>query len=166
MDPLALLGKLFKRRKLELTPKDIALRAPKLDEYEQWSKNKRLLIFNPPFWGFHDIFVDEELNYALICIKETKEAFVISGNAKGGEKILKYGPNLDLESEEDLAPGLLEWIIYDDFVIYRGPFLPIGKDPYYIGKVAATFSFNKKIVPDIYPGLISYLTEWYIKNRG
>ena len=163
MDPLAFLGKLFKRKKLPITPKDIMDRAPSLDKYIQWSRNKRILVFNPPFWGFHDIFVDSDLNHALVCIKESKEAFIISGNTKGGEKVFKFNSDLTLESEEELTPGLLEWIIFDDYVIYRGPFLPLGRDPYYIGKIAAAFPFTNKLNYHLYPDIIAFLKEWYTK---
>lgn len=164
MDPLALLSRLFKKPRPPITPEEISERAADLDSYIEWSRGKRLLVFDPPFWGFHDIFVDHELRHALVSLKETGEAFVFTGNYKGPHRVRKYSPGAVLESEEPLETGMLEWIIYDDYVVYHGPFLPVSRFPYYFGKVAATFAFDYEITDTWEHEIISQLFCWY-KNQ-
>lgn len=101
----------------------------------------------------------------MISLKETGEAFVFTGDTKGARRVRKYSPGAVLESEESLDTGLFEWIIYDDFVVYFGPFLPISKSPYYVGKVATTFAFEKTITDEWEHGAIPMLFNWYEQNR-
>jgi len=82
----------------------------------------------------------------------------------------KYGPGIKLNAEEALDPGILEWIIYDDFIVYRGPFFPIGRTPYFLGKIAATLPFEEEIDRKSLSERVSSLFEWYqthdkAKNR-
>ncbi|MDT8285184.1 MAG: hypothetical protein RQ767_06620 [Thermovirgaceae bacterium] len=161
MDPLALLGKLFRRKKLPLTHEEMITRAPRLDAYFRWAQGKRLLIFDPPFWGFHDLFVDRQGNVLLICLKAEGEAFAFLGDERGAGRMLKFGPGPRLNAGEDLDPGILEWVIYDDYIVYRGPFFPISRTPYYLGRIAATLPFEETIRTESIPERISSLFEWY-----
>jgi len=165
MDPLALLGRLLGRRRPPLTLKDMAERAPRLGEYFERLKGKRVLVFNPPFWGFHDIFVDREGGVLLVALKAEGDSFAFIGDERGASLMLKYGPGPVLNAEEDLAPGLLEWILYDDFVVYRGPFFPMSRDPYHLGRVAALADFDGEAVREAVPAEITRLREWYRKRK-
>lgn len=161
MDPLSIFGKLFRRKKIPLTHEDIIERAPRLEKYFSWAQGKRLLVFDPPFWGFHDLLVDEKGSVLLVCLKAEGDAFAFSGDDRGAGHMQKYGPGISLNAEEELEPGILEWIIYDDFIVYRGPFFPISRNPYYLGRIAATFPFEGEIVKDSIPGMVSSLFDWY-----
>lgn len=170
MDPLALFGKLFRRKELPLTHEDMIERASRLDDYFSWAQGKRLLVFDPPFWGFHDLLIDEKGSVLLICLKAEGDAFAFIGDERGAGRMQKYGPGVKLNAEEELDPGILEWIIYDDFIVYRGPFFPISRSPYYLGRIAATFPFEETIGTESIPERISSLFEWYrthdkAKNR-
>ena len=170
MDPLNLFGKLFRRKKIPLTHEDMIERAPRLDDYFSWAQGKRLLVFDPPFWGFHDLLVDRNGNVLLICLKAEGDAFAFIGDERGAGHMQKYGPGIRLNAEEDLEPGILEWIIYDDFIVYRGPFFPLGRTPYFLGRVAATLPFEEEIDRESIPERVSSLFEWYrnhdkAKNR-
>lgn len=161
MDPFALLSRLFRKPRPPITPEDISARAARLDRYIEWSRRKRLLVFDPPFWGFHDIFVDGDLRHAMVSLKETGEAFVFTGDYKGSRRVRKYSPGAVPESEETLETGMLEWIVYDDYVIYFGPFLPVSRTPYYVGKVASVFPFKKAITDEWEREVIPMLFNWY-----
>ncbi|MFP4481509.1 MAG: hypothetical protein ACLFN0_01785 [Thermovirgaceae bacterium] len=161
MDPLALLSRLFKKNRPPISPEEISARAADLDSYIESSRGKRLLVFDPPFWGFHDIFIDKDLRHALVSLKKTKEAFVFTGDTRGARRVRKYSHEAMLESEESLEAGMLEWIIYDDFVIYHGPFLPVASSSYYVGKVAAVFPFKKTIDDEWERKVIPTLRNWY-----
>lgn len=161
MDPLDLLKRLFGRKKQPLTPDEMIKRAPRLDEYFRWAQGRRLLIFNPPFWGFHDLFVGKDGTVLLICLKAEGEAFAFLGDERGARHMQKYGPGPRLNAEETLDPGILDWIIYDDFIVYSGPFFPISRNPYYIGRVAATFPLEGETGKEHVPAMIGQLFEWY-----
>jgi len=161
MDPVKLVAGLFKKPWPPITPEEISKRAVKLETYAEWSRCKRLLVFNPPFWGFHDLFIDENLNHALVSLKESGEAFVFTGDVKGARGIRKYSPGPVFDSQEAIGPGMLEWIVYDDFVVYHGPFLPLSRSPYYVGKVAAHFPFHGNISEKWELEVIPDLLEWY-----
>ena len=171
MDPLSLFGKIFSRKKFPLTHEEMIERAPRLDDYFRWAQGKRLLVFDPPFWGFHDLLIDEKGSVLLICLKAEGESFAFVGNERGAGLMQKYGPGIRLNAEEELEPGILEWIIYDDFIVYRGPFFPISRTPYYLGRIAATLPFGGTAGRENIPEMISSLFEWYrtpdkAKNRA
>ncbi|MGC9372984.1 MAG: hypothetical protein ACP5DY_06650 [Thermovirgaceae bacterium] len=159
-----MLSRLFRKHRPPITPDEISARAARLDRFIEWSRGKRLLVFDPPFWGFHDIFVDEDLRYAMVSLKETGEAFVFTGDSKGARRVRKYSPGALPESEESLDAGTLEWIIYDDFVVYYGPFLPVSRSPYYVGKVASVFPFKKAITDEWEREVIPVLFSWYARH--
>ena len=161
MDPLRLLGRFFRREKLPLTHEDIIRRASSLDDYFKRLQGKRVLVFDPPFWGFHDLFVDGEGRVLLVCLKAEGGSFAFTGDERGASMMQKFGPGPELDAEETLEPGILEWILYDDYIVYRGPFFPISRYPYYLGKVAATFPYDGTIDKSTIPGKISELREWY-----
>lgn len=164
MDPLALLSRLLKKPRPPITPEEISRRAAELDTYAEWSRGKRLLVFDPPFWGFHDIFVDRNLRHALVSLKKTRDAFIFRGNVKEAHRIRKYAAGAVLESGESIDPAMLEWIIYDDFVVYHGPFLPVSRSPYYVGKIAAHFPFDGEISDEWEQEIIPLLFGWYEKH--
>ncbi len=163
---MSLLGSLFRKKKLPLSPDEMSRRASRLEEYFRWAQGKRILVFDPPFWGFHDLFVDKSGSVMLVCLKAEGEAFVFCGDERGAARMQKYGPGPTLNAEEDLEQGIMEWIIYDDFIVYRGPFFPISRHPYYLGKVAATFPFDEEIRRENQGELISSLFDWYRKHGG
>ena len=165
MDPLGLLDRLLGRKKLPFTTGDMAERAPRLDEYFEGLKGKRILVFDPPFWGFHDIFVDRKGGVLLVALKAEGDSFAFIGDERGASLMLKYGPGPTLNAEERLAPGILEWVLYDDFIVYRGPFFPISRSPYHLGMVAALMSFEGEAGRENVPGEISRLREWYAKRN-
>jgi hypothetical protein len=163
---MTILGSLFRKKKPPLSLDEISRRAPRLDEYFRWAQGKRLLVFDPPFWGFHDLFVDNNGKVMLVCLKAEGESFVFLGDERGAARMQKYGAGPRLNAEEDLDPGIMEWIIYDDFIVYRGPFFPISRHPFYLGRVAATFPFDGDIDRESLAGQISYLFDWYRKHGG
>lgn len=166
MDPLALFGRIFRKKKLPLTQEDMAERAPRLDEYFRWAQGKRLLVFDPPFWGFHDLFVDEKGKVLLVCLKAEGDSFAFLGDERGALLMQKYGAGVGLNAEEPLENGILEWVIYDDFIVYRGPFFPISSHPCYLGKVAATLPFGGELGREMIPGMISSLFKWYREQEN
>lgn len=166
MDPLRLLGRFFRKEKLPLTHEDMAERASSLDEYFRRLQGKRILVFDPPFWGFHDLFVDREGRVILICLKAEGGSFAFTGDERGASLMQKYGPGPVLNAEEPLEPGILEWVLYDDFIVYRGPFFPISRYPYYLGKVAASFPYDGTSDKETIPVKISVLLEWYKASKN
>lgn len=161
MDPLSLFDKLFRRKKPPLTQEEMIKRAPRLDDYFRWAQGKRLLVFDPPFWGFHDLFVDARGNVSLICLKAEGEAFAFLGDERGAHRMFKFGSGPRLNAEEDLDPGILEWVIYDDYIVYKGPFFPLSRSPYYLGRIAATFPFEEPTDKTLISEKVSMLFEWY-----
>ena len=165
MDPLALLGSLFLKKKPPLTHKEMAERASRLDDYFNRLKRRRILVFDPPFWGFHDIFIDMKGSVLLLALKAEGDSFAFLGDERGASLMQKYGPGPVLNAEESLEPGILEWILYDDYIVYRGPFFPINRNPYYLGKVAAILPFEGTIDKVTIPEKISSLFIWYKKQE-
>jgi len=163
---MSILGSLFRKKKTPLSVEEISRRAPRLDEYFRWAQGKRILVFDPPFWGFHDLFVDRDGRVMLVCLKAEGEAFVFFGDERGAARMQKFGPGPRLNAEEDLDPGIMEWIIYDDFIVYCGPFFPISRHPYYLGRVVASFPFEKKIVAEDQARQVSSLFDWYREHGG
>jgi hypothetical protein len=163
---MTILRSFFRRNRHPLPLDEISRRAPRLDEYFRWAQGKRILVFDPPFWGFHDLFVDRGGKVMLVCLKAEGEAFVFLGDERGASRMQKYGPGPRLNAEEDLDPGIMEWIIYDDFIVYRGPFFPISRHPYYLGRVAASFPFDGEILVRDQARQVSSLFDWYREHGG
>lgn len=166
MDPLALFGRIFRKKKLPLTQEDMIERAPRLDDYFRWAQGKRLLVFDPPFWGFHDLFVDGKGKVLLVCLKAEGDSFAFLGDERGALLMQKYGAGVGLNAEEPLEKGILEWVIYDDFIVYRGPFFPLGRTPYYLGRIAATLPFGGEVGREMIPGMTSSLFKWYSEQEN
>ena len=102
----------------------------------------------------------------MVALKAEGDSFAFIGNERGASLMLKYGPGPTLNAEERLDPGILEWVLYDDFIVYRGPFFPVSRNPYHLGKVAALMSFEGEARRENVPGQISRLREWYAdRNR-
>lgn len=161
MDPLAMLGKLFRKKEAPLSPGEMAERASNYRYYLDWSRGKRILVFDPPFWGFHDMFVDQDLNHSVLCLKHDGSAFAFHGDERGASMMEKFGPGPEKTSEEVLEPGMIEWRVYDDYIIYNGPFFPIARSPLYFGKVVASFPFEKTIALEWTLPAIKDLFGWY-----
>ncbi|MCF7935757.1 MAG: hypothetical protein K9L28_05425 [Synergistales bacterium] len=147
-----------------MTLTDIIKRAPYSQKTLEWSRNKRIVVYNPPFWGLHDIFVDSGLVHAVVCIKEDHTAFVFYGNSTGASEIAKYNENQELLSSEELKPGHVEWTVYADYVLYRGSALPPTRAPYHWGNVIRTYPFEERIDSAWAPGVIRSLIEWHNDN--
>lgn len=144
-----------------MTHEDMIERSPRLDDYFRWAQGKRLVVFDPPFWGFHDLFVDKKGKVLLVSLKAEGDAFAFIGDERGAGHMQKYGSGVRLNAEEKLDPGILEWIIYDDFIVYRGPFFPVSRNPYYLGRIAATLPFEETVSKESIPEMIFSLIKWY-----
>nr|HPI99035.1 hypothetical protein [Synergistales bacterium] len=94
------------------------------------------------FWGIHDIFIDEDNNVTIFCLKADRSSFVFSGEYEGARSWKRYGENLKVLEEDALEPGALSWVIYDDYVLYRGSLLPPTAEPYYWGKIIEALPFR------------------------
>ena len=138
-----LFGKKKKKRPISAT--EIIKRGPRSSEYIEWSRNKRIRVFNPPFWGIHDIFVDADLPHAVFRLKEDNSSFVFIGNSNCALNFTHFDPFQNKVETRILEEGQLLWQIYNDFVIYRGDLLPPTTEPYYWGKVIGTSPFNETI---------------------
>ena len=158
-----MLGRLLGRRRPPLTLKDMAERAPRLGEYFERLKGKRILVFNPPLLGLPRSLCGP--GGGRFVGGPEGDSFAFIGDERGASLMLKYGPGPVLNAEEALAPGLLEWVLYDDFIVYRGPFFPVSRDPYHLGRVAALVDFDGGAVKEAAPAEITRLREWYGKRK-
>ncbi|MBN1333767.1 MAG: hypothetical protein JW971_08370 [Synergistales bacterium] len=131
-----------KRRNRPISATEIVKRGVKLDFYREWSREKQLRVFNPPFWGIHDIFIDQHYAVRIICLKADRSSFVFSGEYEGAHSWKRYSDDLRVLEEDSLEPGDLSWVIYDDYVLYRGPLLPSTTEPYYWGKIIEVVPFG------------------------
>ncbi len=136
-----------KKKKVPLSTSEIIRRGLHSHEILEWAREKRLTIFNPPFWGIHHVYIDEQLCHAVICIKENRTAYVFLGNSTGASSWVSYDPLQKPVEENFISEEKLQWSIFDDYVIYRGSLLPATRDPYHWGKVIECQSFKEKITP-------------------
>ncbi|HPI97246.1 MAG TPA: hypothetical protein PLV56_00770 [Synergistales bacterium] len=131
-----------KKRNRPITATEIVKRGMKMDFYREWSRAKQLRVFNPPFWGIHDIFIHQDNSVRIICLKADKSSFVFYGEFEGAHSWKRYDHGLKVIEEDFLEPGNLSWVIYDDYVLYRGSLLPPTEEPYYWGKIIEILPFN------------------------
>jgi len=139
------LKKLFgkdKRRNRPISAAEIVRRGVKLDFYREWSRGKHLRVFNPPFWGIHDIFIDKDNSVMILCLKADRSSFIFAGEYDGAHSWKRYNEEMRVMEEDSLEPGGLSWVIYDDYVLYRGSLLPSTTEPYYWGKIIEVLPFG------------------------
>ena len=156
-----LFGKRHRKRPVSAT--EIVKRGPRMEQYIEWSKNKHIVVFNPPFWGIHDIFVDSELQHAVFCLKHDRSAFVFLGDSFKAVSFTLFDSNQEPIETTILEEGNLSWTIYDDYVLYRGTLLPASTEPYYWGKVAGTAPFEGRINEKWVLGTLKGLLERKVK---
>lgn len=136
-----------RKKRVPLSTAEIIRRGMRSEEIIQWSGKKSFTIFNPPFWGIHQAFIDKDLAHAVICLKEDRSAYVFLGNTAGALRWASYDPQQRITEENALQEGELSWNFYEDYVIYRGSLLPPTSDPYYWGKVIGQNPFEETITP-------------------
>ncbi|MDD2206944.1 MAG: hypothetical protein WCQ97_09340 [Aminobacterium sp.] len=154
-----------KKSTVPLSASDIVRRARDAHKVTEWSRAKRLTVFNPPFWGIHHIFIDSNLKHSLIALKEDGSAFIFLGNTYGPERWEKYDENLNKVDGGIIENQSLTWLIYQDYVIYNGSMLPATDAPYHWGRVIEVDSFDKhiddqwisKIIPELKELALSYI---------
>ena len=128
-----------------LSAHDIVTRSRHASKTIEWSRNKRLTIYNPPFWGIHHLFIDPDLHHALIALKEDGNSFVFYVNSQGAERWEKYDENLNMCDCGIVENQALTWLIYEDYVIYNGAMLPATNAPYHWGRVIDNQPFYASI---------------------
>ena len=137
-----------KKKTVPLSTPEIIRRGLLSDKILEWARGKKLTIFNPPFWGIHHVYIDKDLCHAIICIKENRTAYVFLGNSTGASSWVSYDPLQKPLEENFISEEMLQWNIFDDYVIYRGSLLPATRDPYHWGKVIECQVFKENITSD------------------
>jgi hypothetical protein len=147
------------KKLVPLSAADIVQRSREANHVLEWSRGKKLTIFNPPFWGIHHIFIDHKLQHGMICVKQDHSAFVFYGNAYGPYRWEKYDDDLNVIDRGFIETQELTWLIYQDYIIYNGPMLPATNKPYHWGRVIHVDSFSEEIDKTWALHIIPYIKE-------
>jgi len=116
---------------------EVIRRAKDMPAMLRWAMNKHLIVKGPEIWGIHHVFIDSLLNHVVVCLKEDKTTHVFMGIPVGANEWRKYDKGGSLELSKRLDGNVLEWKMYEDYVLYKGTMLPpkdISGEPYW-GKV-------------------------------
>jgi len=146
-------------QKIPLTPEDIIRRAPNVPEVMEWSRRKHLIISGPEFWGTHHIYITDDLKHIIFCLKADYTTHVFIGTPTQAQQWRRYHENIELHFSKSLEESVLEWKIYQDYVLYRGKMLPPKKNPEepYWGEVIDVKTWEGKFSDDWIEITIKYL---------
>jgi len=149
-------------KRMPISPSEVMKRTSEMEKILEWCKKKHLTISGPEFWGTHHIFITDKLKHAVICLKSDFTTHVFMGDPVKAVEYRKYEKNFDISHSKQLEKGVLEWKIYDDYVLYQGNMLPpkeIKKEPYW-GEVVQVEEFNQDITDE---WLVQKIREFYNK---
>jgi len=132
-----------------------------MDQYLEWSRNKHLRIFNPPFWGIHDMFIDSNNDIRVICLKADGNSYIFFGGPSEARGWKRYDSQGRLEEEKLLDSGELSWVVYDDYILYRGILFPPSTEPYHWGKIIKSFPFSDSFSEEWIRTVLASLKNYY-----
>lgn len=116
----------------------------------KWSRAKKISVEGPPFFGKYDVYVDNQLDVAMILPKTDGTVHVLRGNIIGCQRWGKYDHNCNQLEGDDFRKGVIDWKINRDKVLFRGTGLPPGgtKRHIYEGVVIADEPFTEDITDE------------------
>jgi hypothetical protein len=95
----------------------------------------------------------------MFCLKSDRTTHVYIGIPVAANEWRKYDAKNQLLFTKKLEEGLLEWKIYQDYILYRGKMLPpkkVPEEPYW-GEVIYVKNWDGKFSEDWIKTTIRYL---------
>lgn len=137
-------------KKCPISPFEVIRRIPDIPRILEWSRKKHLTVSGPEFWGIHHIYIDDDLDHAVFCLKADLTTHVFIGIPTEAKEWRKYDENVNLLFSKPLGNESLQWKIYEDVVLYRGRMLSpksIPEEPY-CGEVVRVETFIDDITDE------------------